>query len=423
MLSGQGLKLLQCTPHSTTTNCGGNNLNIIVVLQSTGLRWCDALVMETNQGPCCDEPAKDAAPDGIVTTSKECEEAFNLYYSLEDFVTADTRKSSSSEALVSAPSDALASSAANVSKIDNMNCDFPSGNVFQNARGSLLDDPILDDTAPLLDQLSASKASRPSYSLLDEPMSPLTSTSLLPLPEYSGFRVQSHQITSIPCGAGPASLPCLTTLGSISSLPPATQDSGCNSRTFDSSLILLNSRNVINDSVAVLKSDLVTESSINWSSSDTIIPADDNKVPISVINTPVSVTNTPASDHISPILSSAAASIAATKFDRSSSSPTDAFSSPLHTASLPPPLQPVISSLPHASAVTSRGSVASPVGSQTSVTPAVASQVSVASVTSTPPTSSDVYVSPLSPPNQKKTALATVVDVLAEIADSIDQIL
>ena len=89
------------------------------------------------------EPKSSAAP------LPECEEAFNLYYSLED---------------------------------------------FESSSASLLDEPIPDHTVPLLDQSEAA-------TLVDG--GPLSLSMPAPLqPQYSGFRAQSNRIPSIPCEMG-----------------------------------------------------------------------------------------------------------------------------------------------------------------------------------------------------------------------------
>ncbi|KAF2358608.1 VPS9 domain [Trinorchestia longiramus] len=57
-----------------------------------------------------------------------------------------------------------------------------------------------------LNASSISLSNKTPASLLDEPVLLQGSSSLLPLPEYSGFREQSNLIPNIPCGMGPTSL-------------------------------------------------------------------------------------------------------------------------------------------------------------------------------------------------------------------------
>ncbi|XP_047737188.1 uncharacterized protein LOC125178138 [Hyalella azteca] len=178
-------------------------------------------------------------PSRSTATLPECEEAFNLYYSLEDFMSQDTSKLSSAQqpresstqsgALRTVPS--LSGSGASLldepvpdntlSLLDQSSSSYinvNSSSVYEQSNLSLrnsspsslfdgsLSFNLQKSSSSFLDETPASSSDGGPASLLDEPVTMLGSSSLLPLPEYSGFRDQSNRIPSIPCDTGPASL-------------------------------------------------------------------------------------------------------------------------------------------------------------------------------------------------------------------------
>uniref|UniRef100_A0A6A7FTA0 Rab5 GDP/GTP exchange factor-like isoform X2 n=1 Tax=Hirondellea gigas TaxID=1518452 RepID=A0A6A7FTA0_9CRUS len=342
------------------------------------------------------------ASDPLVSTLPECEEAFNLYYSLEDFISAEPATK--------------ASNSSSLKTRSTLQQDLVSpSNSLSLTSGSLLDYPVMDSTTPLLEQATSYSSlqygctSDLATSLLDEPFSPVPSASLVPLPQYSGFRAQSNQLQSIACVTGPASMPCNSLASSCTaSNATAMAEAGPTSMPFDAKS---NNSESLQFTRAATSDYTTLEKDLEWK------PCDDR--PSSERNVETSL----AVDHISQDTSPQSGNrlslnnLARFNDSAADSSKTitqcDAFASPEHRPCLPPPLLPVVTPLPIV-----RDAVPIAAYSATGTNGEIAAPTTVAGWQSLPPASTVTGQT-----SGKRDTIEKVVDVLAGIADSIDQLL